>query len=191
MKRLVLSALVAATALMFLVQPAEAKLREAKHTGFYVSLGVGLGSLGLDFDNVDFNFDRETGGAADLRIGWTLSQKVLLGLESNVWSKKVENLGDDGKVTFSNAAASLTYYLNDYFFVKGGPAIGSVKVEANRGSLKLSETKSGPGFTAGVGAEFRLATKFAIVPTAQWNYQKTDNIKSNFVSLTVGVGWFW
>lgn len=191
MKRILVSGLVLAFAVLLGAPSAEAKMREAKHTGFYFSFGFGPGSLGLDFEDTDFTFDREAGLSGDFRIGWALSQKLLLGLESNFWTKKVDDIGEDGKVTFTNAAASLTYYFTDNVFIKGGPAVGTVEVKAEDGDFTITGSKDGPGFTAGIGAEFRIANKFAIIPTAQWNWQKTDDLKSNFVSLTVGVGWLW
>lgn len=191
MRRFMLSAVAFALVAALLAQPAEAKLRESTHTGFFFSFGLGPGSLGLDFENSDFTFDREAGLSGNFRIGWALSQKILIGAESNFWTKNVEDLGDDGKVTFTNASASLTYYFTDNVFIKGGPAIGSIEVETKEDDLTVTGSKDGPGFTAGLGAEFRLASKFAIVPTIQWNWQKVDELKSNFVSLTVGVGWLW
>ena len=192
--------------LLLLSATARAELKPAPHNGFYVGLGVGIGSLKLEYDNPDEDFDifsdSETGGAGNFRIGGALSNKVLLGFEGNSWVKDYDvDLGGDiypTKVTVSNACAAVTYYPTEYFFIKGGPAIAIAEVDVDipGSNLNYHDEATGGGIMLGVGGELRLTKKFALVPSAQWMWQKIElgdfnDVKANFFSVTLGVGWFW
>ncbi|MGB5107215.1 MAG: outer membrane beta-barrel protein [Candidatus Zixiibacteriota bacterium] len=205
MKNLV-KILTLATFTLMISSAAFAELKPATHSGFYIGLGVGVGSLNLEYDNVDEDFDifsdSETGGAGNFRIGGALSNKVLFGFEGNAWVKDYDvAFGRDiypTQVTVSNAAAVITYYPTQYFFIKGGPAIGiaEIDIESPGSSLNYHDEATGGGVMLGLGGELRLTKKFALVPSAQWMWQKIElddfeDLKANFFSVTLGVGWFW
>lgn len=180
---------------------AHAELKPATHSGFYIGLGLGWGSLKLEpednIEDVDFATDSESGGAGNLRLGAALSNKLLLGVETNVWVKDYEiDTGDemtDARVSVSNVALTLTYYPSEQFFIKGGPAFSTAELEFDIPGTIFSGTveDEGGGIMLGAGGEFRLTRRFAIVPSAQWMYQEFDDYKINVFSLTMGVGWFW
>ena len=195
-----LSILIAAALLLF-TTAAQAELKPATHTGFYIGLGVGWGSLKIELDdnsdNLAFISDAESGGAGNFRIGGALSNKVLLGVEGNSWVRNynVQSDGDlfDATVTVSNVALALTYYPADQFFIKGGPAFARAELDFDIPGTIFSGkvTDDGGGLMLGAGGEFRLTRRFAIVPSAQWMYQQFDGYKINVFSATLGVGWFW
>ncbi len=180
---------------------AQAELKPATHSGFYIGFGLGWGSLKveLDDDNEDVSFisDAESGGSGNFRIGGALSNKLLLGVEANSWVKEYEvtsgNQMFDAEVTVSNLAVTLTYYPAEQFFIKGGPAIAASELKFDIPGTIFSGTveDEGAGLMLGAGGEFRLTRRFAIVPSAQWMYQKFDDYKITFFSATIGVGWFW
>ena len=180
---------------------AQAELKPATHSGIYIGFGLGWGSLKveLDDDNEDVSFisDAESGGAGNFRIGAALSNKLLLGVEANSWVKDYDVTSADeifdARITVSNLAVTLTYYPAEQFFIKGGPAIATSELEFDIPGTIFSGTveDEGAGLMLGAGGEFRLTRKFAIVPSAQWMYQKFDDYKITFFSATIGVGWFW
>ncbi len=180
---------------------AQAELKPATHSGFYIGFGLGWGSLKveLDDDNEDVSFisDAEGGGSGNFRIGGALSNKLLLGVEANSWVRKYEvtsgNETFDAEVTVSNVAITLTYYPAEQFFIKGGPAFATSELKFDiPGTIFSGKAEDeGAGLMLGAGGEFRLTRKFALVPSAQWMYQKFDDYKISFFSATLGVGWFW
>jgi hypothetical protein len=63
--------------------PAAAQGNPQTRDGFWINFGVGIGSLGCD--DCD---DRVNGNTGHLRMGGTLSQRLLLGGEINAWVKE-------------------------------------------------------------------------------------------------------
>ncbi len=182
--------------------PVFAGLKPATHSGFYIGFGLGWGSLKVELeddydDEVNYITDAQDGGAGYFRLGGALSNKLLLGVEANSWVKDytVEFGSEtfDARVTVSNVALCLTYYPTEYFFLKGGPAFAQSELEFEVPDSPFSGTveDEGAGLMLGAGGELRLTRRFAIVPSAQWFYQKFDEYKVNVFSLTLGVGWFW
>ena len=52
------------------------------HEGFWVGFGFGAGSLGIDGGT-----GRDTGVMGYLKLGGTINERFLLGMESNAWTK--------------------------------------------------------------------------------------------------------
>ncbi len=200
----ILSICVASLFVALILSPAtsQAALEPDTHTGFYIGLGVGVGSVQLKVANSDFESQTETSGAGQLRLGAAVSQTVLLGVESNGWTKQYQFLGGDKTTTTLNSvAATVTWYPTHYFFLKGGPALASASVEyaPATSNTTWSRSDNGGGFMIGAGGELRLTRKFALVPSAQWMWQRiTTNLgfgdvdlDLSFFSITMGVGWYW
>lgn len=200
MKVLSICSLVFLSAAVVFPSTAHAALEPDNHTGFYIGLGLGGGSVSVSTDNLES--DAETSGAGQLRLGGALSQTVLLGVESNAWAKEYESVfGDNTTISVGNVAATVTFYPTNYFFIKGGPALGVVSVEFEPAgtNVTVSQDETGGGFMLGAGGELRLTEKFAIVPSAQWMWQRIStsfdggdvDLDFSFFSITIGVGWFW
>ncbi len=204
MKSLTLITAVLFAAALLFPSTSSAELKPDDHTGFYIGLGIGGGSAKVNIDN--YESDAESSGAGQLRLGGAVSQTVLLGIESNAWTKQYDVFtGDelDGTETWtvSNVAATVTFYPTHYFFIKAGPALGIVnyefKPEGSGG--KYTNDATGGGFMFGAGGELRLTRRFALVPSAQWMWQRITadlgfgevDADVSFFSLTLGVGWFW
>ena len=58
--------------------------------GFWIGLGGGYGSAGVSCDGCDG--DREGAFAGSFKLGGTLSERVLLGVESNGWIKEQDGI---------------------------------------------------------------------------------------------------
>ena len=93
--------------------PAAAQGNPQTREGFWISFGVGFGSLGCD--DCD---ERQGGTNGYLRMGGTLSQKLLIGGEVNAWTKSE----DGASLTVSNFGPVLYFYPSPAggFFLKGG-----------------------------------------------------------------------
>jgi hypothetical protein len=146
---------------------------------------------------------RKLAASGNYAWGGAVSQKVLLGVETNTWTKKYDWLIDgEMTVTLSNVAATVTWYPTNYFFLKAGPALGvlSLEFEPAGETFTVNDDATGGGFMIGAGGELRLTRKFALVPSAQWMWQRfksdpqfgaEEDFDFSFFSITLGVGWFW
>lgn len=173
-----------------------AGLKPDNHTGFFIGLGAGGGSLTADFGD-GIESDPETGGVGNFYLGLALSQNILLGIDGTAWSKKVEDdfYDTDATWTFANAALCLWIYPAHYFYLKGGPAVARAELELDAGNYSVSGSQDGFGFTAGAGGELRLTDKFAIIPQASFMYQSFDDdffeVTTTTFAVTIGVAWYW
>ncbi len=148
--------------------------------GFWVSFGLGAGSatMGGDLGHQG----RETGLSGYLRMGGTISPKLLIGGESNGWAggdNSSNGLGFLGAVAMFYPSAAGSFYL------KGG-----------LGLLTVGEGESsGLGASIGVGNEFRTGENFSVVlflNAIQGFGLSTDggsNLSPNWVQIGIGVAW--
>jgi len=171
---------VSVLALMVLFSSAKGELKPTTHKGFFLNFGFGGGTA--DFNVEGFQTDREGGVTFNVRLGGALQQNLLLGFEGDAWRKDESG----GFVQFNNYAASLTYYPSNVFFLKTGPSL-AVTTVGNGGT----DSESGIGFMGGLGTELRLTPKFALIPMAQFIVQDYDGFSTNYLSITLDVGWFW
>ncbi len=132
----------------------EQQLKHARR-GFWIGLGLGYGSLGVEDGD-----SREGGFSGTLKLGGTLSQNLLIGVQSNGWTKTFEEI--DASLTFGVLAAVLQFYLgsNSGFYLSAGGGLGTLSGEA----YGQSETKTGFGWVVGAGYDFRLARMFSLTP---------------------------
>lgn len=156
--------------------------------GFWIGFGLGAGWLGFNGD-VDSD-SREIGGSGYLRMGGSLSQKVLIGGEITGWGKEVD--GENVSVGFLGAVILFYPKSTGSFYLKGG-----------LGVLGYDEGPfGGAGFsiTLGLGNEFRVGNNFSIVLFANAVGStgvevKVDgvgtgvNIDPSILQMGVGVGW--
>ena len=155
---------------------ASAQTMRTRH-GFWANLGVAGGSLGCQ--NCD---TRENGLSGAFAVGGALSQKVMLGVSSNAWTKS-EN---GASLNVGAVTAMVRFYPSSKgnFFLVGGLGMGSI-------STKLTgfgrETETGGAAMLGLGYDLRLARNFSLTPF--WNVVgvTTDNNNdANFGQLGLG-----
>ncbi len=159
--------------------PASAQQNPQTREGFWLSFGVGAGSLGCD----DCGDERETGTNVNLRMGGTLSQRLILGGEANFWTKS------EGDVTLStgNIGPVLLFYpsANGGFFLKGGLGMSQTSLEF--GSFTIDDT--GIGVTVGIGYDARVGKKFALTPYLDIINSSYDGGSFNQVAFGLGFTW--
>ncbi|MGH9895263.1 MAG: Bor family protein, partial [bacterium] len=127
-----------------------------RRNGFWFNGGLGWGSLGCENCG-----GREGGLSGTIGLGGTVSQKVLLGLTSNGWTKS------ESGVTLS--VGTLTGMIRFYpsntgrFFLTGGLGIGSIYAEIDGFG---SDTEVGGGALLGLGYDIRIGDNTSL--TAYW-----------------------
>jgi hypothetical protein len=158
--------------------PASAQGNPQTREGFWISFGIGFGSLGCgDCD------ERQGGINGYLRMGGTLSQKLLIGGEVNAWSKSE----DGATLTVSNFGPVLYFYPNPTggFFLKGG--LGLATTSLDLGAIKIDE--NGVGLTLGLGYDARVGRNFALTPYFDILTSSYDG--GRFNQFAFGLGFTW
>ena len=171
---------VAAVIAFALVAPAVvAAQRLQTREGFWISFGPGGGSA--SFDCRDCNpFPDELKGAGytfHVRLGGSVSPRLLLGGEIDAWSKS-----DGGIDSFSGITAGAAYYYPSAaggLFLKGG--IGFTVTGSDDGVDELSST--GFGVILGAGYDVRVAANFSITPVLNLTYGGFGDYKLNSTSV--------
>lgn len=176
--------------------PASAGLHPQERHGFWIGVGGGLGSADATCDDCGEG-DRENGGVGYLKLGGTLSERLLLGGEMNVWTKEQEGV----TLNLYNATATLTFYpqASSGFFLKGGVGVGFVDTQIRENSTTITvDMGTGLGLLAGAGYDLRVGKNISITPAVNfWYGQPGDlkfgsetlasNWKHNVVDFTVGI----
>ena len=164
----------------FAVSTAEAQNR----SGFWISGGIGAGvNTAESLDGA-----RLGGGAGYLRLGGTVSEKVLLGVEFNGWTRSRNGVGN----VRSNTTFTAMLYPSPVgsFFLKGGIGVSMVKVSANLAGFSISGTESGFGSTLGLGYDISVGS-VSLTPNMDLLFQTfgggTSNTTNTLLLFTIGV----
>ena len=162
--------------------------------GFWIGFGLGGGSAAIDCPSCDTQ--RFTGASGYLRLGGTLSQRVLLGVETNGWVHSES--GVDETMGFGTLALLWYPSATGAFYLKVG--LGGMSYSGKGGGDEITATAAAGSF--GLGYEFRVrrnmsvnlflnslasaAAKFKINgSTAPTN----EDVTFNLVQLGVGLTW--
>ena len=159
--------------------------------------GFGLGA-GLDGDE-----GNAWGIDAYIRVGGTLSQRMLLGVESSGWYGS--HLDTD--LYRSNLSGVVLFYpsMRGGLFLKGGAGLSYVNTSISERTTiggidyynSISEAKTGFGATAGVGFDIRLGRNMYLVPELDWYLQSIGDTDASFgvpstiniFAFTIGLVW--
>jgi hypothetical protein len=146
--------------------------------GFWIGFGFGYGSSNVSCDGCGSS-NREGGATGFLKMGGTLSEKVLLGGEVNAWTKSSNGVTADlGNVSF---AAYLYPQPKSGFFVKGGVGFATTRLH-NSGSADAN----GFGFVAGLGYDIRVGTNISITPVGNFYFGSDGDLKESGTTLETG-----
>ncbi len=156
------------------VNSADAQSRE----GFWIGFGLGAGSY-----TEDSLSGRETGGVGYLKFGGTISERFLLGVESNAWVKEVAGVD----WSHSNFSAVAYFYpsATGSFFLKLG--LGFATEELSIGGTSISENAGGGVF--GIGYDRLVGGNWSITPFLNSNVGSFDSGNTSVIELGVGVTW--
>jgi len=180
----------AAFALLALLGAAAARAQHPQtRKGFWIGFGFGYGSLGLSCTGCS-NISREGGISGFLKMGGTVSDKLLLGGESNGWTKDVGGT----TITAGNVSFTAYYYPApaNGFFLRGGLGFADYKEEGSSGS-------TGFGFTLGLGYDIRVGTNFSLTPVANFSWGSVGDVQSGGFTIPgtkenvfqLGLGFTW
>lgn len=145
--------------------------RPQTREGFWIGFGFGGGSAGLSCNVVCDSLSRETGFSGYLKMGGTLSPKLLLGGESTGWTKSEQGT----TAQLGILSASVYFYPSPAtgFFVKGGP--GFSVYTADDGTTKESGT--GFGFILGAGYDLRVGGNISITPVVNFSWGSIGEVE--------------
>ena len=148
--------------------------------GFWIGGGMGYGSLGLSCTGCA-DVGREGGLSGYAKLGGTLRQNILLGVEMNGWTKT-----DAGaRVTLGNFSGAAYWYpmVTQGLFIKAGAGYSNLSVDDGSGSI----SDSGFGFLGGVGYDIRAGRNLSITPVANWFRGGFDGGSANVLQFGIGV----
>ena len=161
--------------------PARAQDGPQSRAGFWFGLGLGYGSLCGDECDM-----RSGAGSGHFKLGATVSRRVLVGFESNVWVK------DEGGATLSQINGSGVMYFYPYrnagFHLKAGVGFARATVAfITTAGGTISSTETGVGALLGVGYDVRVARNVSVVPFFNYLRGKYNSGSTNFFQMGLGV----
>ncbi|MFL5512880.1 MAG: outer membrane beta-barrel protein [Gemmatimonadales bacterium] len=151
-----------------------------KRQGLWVGGGMGYGSLGLTCDGCS-DVDREGGISGYAKVGGTLRQNILLGVEMNGWTKS--EFG--GRVTMGNMSGAAYWYPmpTQGLFIKAGAGYSVLSVDDGISTAD----DSGFGLLGGLGYDVRVGKNLSITPVANYFRGAFEGGSANVLQLGVGV----
>lgn len=143
--------------------------------GFWIGGGLGYGSLGCD------GCDRVGAPSGYLKLGTTIRQNILLGVETNGWTKS--ELGN--RLTMGNISGAVYWYpmVSNGLFVKAGAGLSVLDASSTVGA----GSESGFGVLGGVGYDVRVSRNLSITPVANWFRGSFDGGSANVLQIGLGV----
>jgi len=169
---------------MALTTPATAQ-SPREHRGFWISAGVGGGwnltrNVGIDSSS--------TGGAGGyLRLGGTITPRLLIGGEVIGWGRSIDGV----EVARGNVSVTALFYpsVQTGVYLKGGLGGSSLANTVTEGNTTVTVHDEGFGATVGVGWDVRLARNFYLTPGIDFLYQRASSTDNTILLMTVGVTW--
>jgi hypothetical protein len=166
-----------------------------EHRGLWGGFGLGTGINGNEGNSWGFD--------AYGRLGGSLNQRVLLGVESAGWygSRDITDLYR------SNFSGVILFYpgARGGLYLKGGAGLAYINTSISElttiGGIdyynSVSEGKTGFGATAGVGFDIRLGRNIYLVPAVDWYLQAVGDTDATFgvpstiniFAVTIGLVW--
>jgi hypothetical protein len=166
--------------------------------GFWIGFGGGWGWADIGCDECDGDDDREDSFTGFLKLGGTINDRVLLGVESNGWTKD-----EDGtRVTLGALTGTVTFYpkAQGGFFLKGGAGLSYVSLDIDEDEFFFgaSASKTGWGVLAGAGYDLRVGRNVSITPSFNFYYGKPGDLdfgdgdilgglNMNVISIEIGI----
>lgn len=146
-----------------------------ERNGFWIGFGFGYGSLGVD--DCD-ECGRDGGLAGNFRLGGKLSDKVLLGFESNAWID--EDFGTT--VTAGTGTATVYFYPSPTggLHFKGGLGLAHLDIED-------AGEDTGEGLLLGAAYDIRVGRNTSVVPSIGFYAGDFDGGSINILVFGVGV----
>jgi hypothetical protein len=148
--------------------------------GFWVGGGMGYGSLGLSCTGCA-DVGREGGLSGYAKLGGTLRQNILLGVEMNGWTDSEGS----ARVSMGNFSGAAYWYpmVTSGLFIKAG--VGYSVLSVDDGISTADD--AGFGLLGGVGYDIRAGRNLSITPVANWFRGGFDGGSANVLQFGLGV----
>jgi outer membrane protein with beta-barrel domain len=148
--------------------------------GFWVGGGMGYGSMGLSCSGCA-DLGREGGLSGYAKLGGTLRQNILLGVEMNGWTKSEGG----ARVTMGNFSGAAYWYpmATQGLFIKAGAGYSVLGVDD--GSSTADD--SGFGLLGGVGYDLRVGRNLSLTPVANWFRGGFNGLSTNVLQFGLGL----
>lgn len=152
--------------------------------GFWIGFGLGYGSAAGHCDGCGSS-SREGSITGFLKLGGTLNEHVLLGVEANAWTKTQDNV----TLGLGSGTGTITVYpkASSGFFLKGGAGFSYVSTDTQQGSVTVSVSQVGWGVLAGLGYDVRVGRNVSITPCVNYYYGRPGDV--SFEGETALGGW--
>jgi len=172
-----------AAALVAVPQGADAQSRPQTRDGFFIGFGVGGGTFGCSVCGTE----REGSLTGHLKLGGTVSPRLLLGVESSAWTKEEGGV----RLTHGNVSALAQFYPSATagFYLSGGVGLSRLAVDVSGGGGTVTVTENGLGLTAGLGYDVRLGTNFSLTPYGLFGWGDFEGGSADTFQLGLGVTW--
>jgi hypothetical protein len=171
-----------AIALLCLAAPGPLTAQESgsgpEHRGFWVAFGLGGGT-----NLADFADGARAGVGGYLRLGGTISPKLLLGGEISGWGRDVAGS------TFTESgmtAVAMFYPAGRGLFLKGGVGFAGWASSADFGGTTTTSTAGGFAGTAGVGYDLRIGSNMYLTPNIDFMYHTLESDNDAFSGISSG-----
>lgn len=150
--------------------PALAAQARPHRTGFFMEIGAGPASARVGCSGCE-EVTRNSGTSSTIRVGFPLSDHVLISLEAYSFSDEgfaFANANDKAKTESGTTSIALLWYPGKSgFFLTGGTGIASSDFTVQReGQSDLTVQGSGVALTVGVGYDLTLSRRFAFTTNA-------------------------
>jgi hypothetical protein len=154
--------------------------QEQTRQGFWIGGGLGYGSLGISCTGCA-DVGRTGSASGYFKLGGTLRQNILLGVEMNGWTKSE----GAGRISMGNLSGAAYWYPmpTQGLFIKGGAGYSNLRADDG----VTSANDGGFGVLAGVGYDIRAGRKLSITPVANWYRGGFNGGSANVLDIGLGI----
>lgn len=180
MNRYIFILLLLSTGSFLLPDSGSAQARSQTREGFFMGIGLGWASLGCS----DCGGEREPGASGYLKLGGTVSPRLLLGFELDAWTREENGV----MLSQGNASAVAFFYprAEGGFFLKAGFGLSTLDLGVSEFGR---DSPAGLGLTAGAGVDLRVGTNVSLTPFANVLYGQYDEGSTNLLQAGLGLSW--
>ncbi len=175
-----------------------------KRDTWYIGFGLGGGDAGYTLNGQDTSFDDYFAGAGwdkspkaavNFKVGATLSEKSLLGLDMTGIRQSATAFGVTASLSITNTFLMYTYFPSgEGLFLRLGGGLSTITQEFDSWLGKVSIDESGTGVLGGLGYAFWLGENFNLTVNIDHSEQSYsgDSIadKSDFTIAYLGFDWY-
>lgn len=169
----------AAVVALTLVGVAAEAQRPQTRQGFWIAFGLGYGSANLSCSGCAGGSDG--GATAHIRLGGTLSDRVLLGGDVTGWAKEESGV----TAAIGNVSFVVQYYPKPAagFFLKGGAGFSNILFEV------VGEQVTGESFglSGGAGYDVRVGRNISLTPVVEFLYGGSRDLQLDGATVLSGV----